>query len=248
MVVRKKIYRYLILAVVFILIFLTILLALKEILPGFVEVLEKGDRADIEAYIRGFGTFKGVLIGILLQFMQLISIVFPGGPIQISMGIIFGTWLGFGICFVGYVAASCAAFSAMRAFGDKLRDWMPIEEEEKSEKMSFIRRIKSPELMVMITSMTPFIPNGLVPYLAARTKLSFRAFLFSVSAGCAPGLLLLCAAGNQILKGKYLEAGIYGAVLVAFVLFLTVKQKLVLAFAEKVKSKFKKGGKPGKPI
>lgn len=226
-------------AVVFALIFLTILLVLKQMLPGFVEVLEEGSGTTIEEYIRGFGTVKGVFIGILLQFMQIISIVFPGGPIQISMGIIFGTWLGFGVCFVGYVAANCAVFAAVRSLGDKIKDWMPIEEEENDKKLGFIRRIKSPPLMVMITCMTPLLPNGIVPYLAARTKIEFRTFLLAVSAGCAPGLLLLCAAGNKILQGNYIEAGIYGAILVTCVVLLAVKQKEVLALAEKIRVKLK---------
>jgi len=246
MAVRKKIFRYLIMAVVFALIFLTILLVLKQILPGFVEVLEEGNGTTIEDYVRGFGTVKGVLIGILLQFMQIVSIVFPGGPIQISMGIIFGTWLGLGVCFVGYVTANCAVFWAARALGEKINDWMPIEEEERSSKLNFIRRIKNPTLMVLITCMMPFMPNGVVPYLAARTDIKFKNFFLAVSIGCAPTLLLLCAAGNKILKGNYIEAGIYGAVLVACVVILTVKQKEILALAEKIRVKMKRDNGSGK--
>ena len=162
MAIRKKVFRYLIIAVVIALIFLTILWVLKQMLPGFVEVLEEGDGAKIQAYVRGFGTIQGVFIGILLQFMQLISIVFPGGVLQISMGIIFGTWLGFGICYVGYVAASCAVFLAVRGLGDKLNDWLPSKEEENVKKLGFIRRIKSPSLMVMITCMFPILHKVVV--------------------------------------------------------------------------------------
>ena len=240
MAIRKKVFRYLIIAVVIALIFLTILWVLKQMLPGFVEVLEEGDGAKIQAYVRGFGTIQGVFIGILLQFMQLISIVFPGGVLQISMGIIFGTWLGFGICYVGYVAASCAVFLAVRGLGDKLNDWLPSKEEENVKKLGFIRRIKSPSLMVMITCMFPLVPNGVVPYLAAHTNMKFKTFLLSVAVGCAPGLLLLCAAGNKILHGKYLEAGIYGAVLMICLALMAIKQNEILALVEKIRLKFKR--------
>jgi len=246
MAARKKIFKYIVMAVVFALIFLTIILVLKKILPGFMEVLEGGSETSVQDYIRGFGTVKGVFIGILLQFMQIVSIVFPGGPIQISAGIIFGTWLGFGICFVGYVSANCAVFYVARSLGEKINDWMPIEEEESASKLNFISRIKSPVMMVLITCMMPFMPNGIVPYLAAKTDIKFKDFFLAVSAGCAPTLLLLCAAGSKVLKGNYLEAGIYGVLLVACVVLLTVKQKAILALAEKIRLKLKRDDGSGK--
>lgn len=73
--------RVLVFVLAFALIAAILLFALDAILPGFLNVLEHGDQAQIEQYIRSFGSFGGALLGFLLQFIQILSVLFPGGPI-----------------------------------------------------------------------------------------------------------------------------------------------------------------------
>ena len=78
-----------------------IVFALNAILPGFIDTLEQGDQAAIEQYIRSFDSFQSVLLAFFLQFFQIVSVFFPGGPIQVAIGIVFGTLDGFLICLAG---------------------------------------------------------------------------------------------------------------------------------------------------
>ena len=78
------------------------------------DVLERGDQEELVSYIRSFGSVGGVALAFLLQFVQIISIFFPGGPIQLAIGIVFGTLLGFIICHVGYVLANIVVFISVR--------------------------------------------------------------------------------------------------------------------------------------
>lgn len=72
------------------LIALIVYLVFKSFLPDFIPVIQSGEEAEIEAYIRSQGSLLGALIAALLQFFQVVSVIFPGMPIQIAAGIIFG--------------------------------------------------------------------------------------------------------------------------------------------------------------
>ena len=78
---KNNLIRTLILAAAFAVVLAIILLSLNAILPGFADVIQRGDQQELIAYIRGFGSVGGVVLAFLLQFVQIISIFFPGGPI-----------------------------------------------------------------------------------------------------------------------------------------------------------------------
>ena len=88
---RNNLLRVVMLVAAFAVVLTIILLSLNAILPGFSDVLERGDQQELVHYIRGFGSVGGVALAFLLQFIQIISIFFPGGPIQIAIGVVFGT-------------------------------------------------------------------------------------------------------------------------------------------------------------
>lgn len=56
----------------------------------------------------------GLICTALLQFLQVVSIVLPGAPIQVAAGIVYGVWKGSAICYVSHVSANLAVFAASR--------------------------------------------------------------------------------------------------------------------------------------
>ena len=85
---RNNILRVLVLIAAFAVVLSIILLSLNAILPGFADVLQHGDQQELVSYIRGFGSVGGVLLAMLLQIVLIISIFFPGGPIQVAIGVV----------------------------------------------------------------------------------------------------------------------------------------------------------------
>lgn len=225
------------------LIVLIILLILQGVLPGFIDILEHGDRWEIMEYIRSFGSVRGMALGFLLQFMQIISVIFPGAPIQIAMGVVFGTWLGLAICVAGYVAANVLVFWLARRFGNRMDKILPVKQ-RKIE--TIIANSEYPGFMVFLACLIPLLPNGIVPYIAARTKLELKHFFISVFFSSIPCLLLLCAVGSRILEGDYLRAAIFGSILVLSIILLYVFRAKVISLALKIRSRLfgiKNGGK-----
>lgn len=209
-----------------------LIFSLNEILPGFYQVLKTGDQTQIERYIRGFVSFGGVLLAFVLQFIQILSIFFPGGPIQIAIGVVFGTLAGFVICQTGYVLANLFVFFSARRLGNRLDRLFSCGGDTKS--LRFISEAKHPAFMVALSCLMPFLPNGLVPYIAARTKISTPEFFLSVLFGGAPTLLMLCAIGNRILLGDYKTVVLLGVALALGVLLLYIFRKRVFALSDRL--------------
>lgn len=240
----SNVLRILVFALAFVLIAAIILLVLDAILPGFVEILEQGDQIQIEEYIRSFGSIGGALLGFLLQFIQILSVLFPGGPIQIAIGVVFGTWHGFFICLLGYVSSNVFVFWSARKLGNRLDQ---VFSGSSTKKLDFISNAKHPGFVVALSCLMPFLPNGLVPYIAARTKISMFRFLLAVFFGCMPTLFLLCAIGNTLLLGNYLKVGILCALLVAGVLALYLFRNRIFALSEHIQTRWEtRKSHPGK--
>ncbi len=236
-------------AATLILICLIVVIALDAILPGFFDVLEHGEQDEIVTYIRSFGSTRGILLAFLLQFVQILSIFFPGGPIQIAIGIVFGTFVGFFICHIGYVSANALVFWSARSLGNRLDQLFAGSSHTK--RLHFISEAKHPGFVVALACLLPFLPNGLVPYIAARTKIKFWRFLLSVYLGSIPTLFLLCAIGNKLLMGDYLQSALLCALLVIGVLALYMMRNRIFAASERLQSRMearreqrKRGGTP----
>lgn len=216
---RNNLLRILVLAAAFAVVLTIILLSLNAILPGFADEIQHGDQQELVRYIRGFGSVGGVALALLLQIVQIISIFFPGGPIQIAIGVVFGTLWGFIICHVGYVLANIAVFFSARRLGNRLEQLFS-ENDEKESRFRFLTDSQHPSFVVALACLIPMLPNGLVPYIAARTKITFWQFFFSVYLGSIPTLLMLNAIGNKLLQGDYGKVALLGALLVVGVALL----------------------------
>lgn len=234
-IIKMRFYRYLVTALLLMLVIVIMAVCIKAVLPGFLEILESGSREEIERYITSFSTGKGMFLAFLMQFIQIISIVLPGGPIQIAVGIIFGTLTGFIICHLGYIAANVVVFAASRRLGNKINKFFPIKDE--ATKGNFITSSDHPGFMVFLACLVPFVPNGLIPHIAAKTKVSFWNFLLAVYLGSAPCMFLLCAVGGKLMQGEYLKAAIYGVILFGSVICLYIMRNKVIVLSEKIRKK-----------
>lgn len=96
-----------------------IFFSLNSVLPGFIDVLANGQQSDVQEYLNSFHDFSGYAIGFLLQFIQIITIILPSVPIQVAVGVIFGTWRGFLVCYLGYVSANALIFISVRKLRGK---------------------------------------------------------------------------------------------------------------------------------
>lgn len=215
--------------------------AVEGVLPGFLDVLAEGDQEDVQSYLRSFNDFNGYIIGFVLQFIQIISIFLPSVPIQVAVGLIFGTWRGFLICYAGYVAANAVVFTLYRRLGKGLDRMFPNSNVKiKKDRHDFILGAEHPAFMVFLASILPVIPNGVIPYIAAKTKMSFRSFIVAVATGCVPTILTLCAIGGKLTQGNWWSALVYTLPLILFVAIMFWQQKNAIKLYEYVLRRVKR--------
>ena len=120
-------------------------------IPGLIPLLKEGDSQKIADYLAQETGIRGVIAVILLQGIQVASIVMPGMAIQVAAGLIYGWLEGFLMCYFGFA-----------------------------------------------------IPNGIIPYLAARTEITARDYVGAVAMGSWLQILLACMAGQFIINGQWL--------------------------------------------
>ncbi len=187
--------------------------------PDMIRVLKSGDEAALEAYVTGAGK-GGVLIIVALQVLQTITIVFPGIPIYMASGVIFGKLMGSLICYITYVVSNSAVFLFSRKLGNAANEIISSSKKSGNEESvrGLLQKTKHPCILIGALCMIPVIPNGLVPHLASQANIRFYQFVESVAVGCIPGILLFVAFGD-LLMSRYFK---YVMALIIAVLILTL--------------------------
>ncbi|MDO4193850.1 MAG: VTT domain-containing protein [Erysipelotrichaceae bacterium] len=190
------------------------------------ELLRRGNEAEIEAYLRASGLWKGMFLIALLTVIQVFSIVLPGMVIHLAAGSIYGWWEGFLVCYVSFVFAHYLVFK----FGRRLSDKLNLMNRFAAAK-SMQKRLDSSEPMFVIAMayLVPGVPNGIIPYVASHSKLTTNEFMISLTTTVWVQVLLNCIAGHFLVRGEYF-----------FTVLSFVIQFLVIAWAGRRKGRIMK--------
>jgi len=208
--------------------------AFIKVMPGLLPVLRKGNEAEIEAFLRKNTNAGGMISTALLQFVQVVSIVLPGAPIQIAAGIVYGTIRGFLLCFFSYMMANLAVFYAARRLDKRIDQFFPTDRVKLTNKLRFLQDSDMPVYMTSMACLVPLVANGIVPYAAARTNMSMKQFTMGVALGCWMPILIMCAIGNRVLAGDYLIAVVFFVVSLAIVVLMMRYRVQVMSLIRKL--------------
>ncbi len=192
-------------------------LAFLKAAPGLWELLKSGDEYAIAAYIGSQNSVSGMFCTALLAFLQPVSIILPGAPIQIAAGVVYGTLKGFLICHSAYVFSNLVIFYLARVLRQKTEKVL----QRYASKIGFLEQARYPVYMTAMACLMPLMPNGIVPYAAARTKMRFYQFFLAVELGSCFPILIMCAVGKRILHGEFLYAALLFIGSFAVVMILT---------------------------
>ncbi len=193
---------------------------LEEIVGGIVR----------ENLVLGVGAF------LLLQFLQVVVALIPGGLIQILGGVIFGGFWGTILCLIGTLIGEIAVFYIVRLLG------MPIVEaivdSKGIKRLSFLQDEKKCELAVFILFLLPVMPKDALTYLAPLTKIKPSTFFILSMLARSPGLILSNVFGSSLSEGNVMIAVIlFIIVAVIGLVCILYRDRIINAFKSAKKSK-----------
>ncbi|MGN1400998.1 MAG: TVP38/TMEM64 family protein [Bacillus sp. (in: firmicutes)] len=223
---KTKIERLLIGLVLLSVLFLLFYLLISALMPDLFPLIASQDRDAIEEALKGETGGYAALLTIVMQFLQTFSIVIPGMPINVASGLVFGGVIGTFICTAGFVAANMAVFLFAEKLGVLVSRILPGAKGE-SRRWQWIRESDKPVRMIMLAYAIPGLPNGFIPYMAARLHVSMKQFALAVLCGSLPGIAFSNFIGHFLLEGNYRMVMILALCWLLFFVGLLMNQRII---------------------
>lgn len=157
--------------------------------------------------------FWGWMLMLGIQVLQIIIALIPGEPIEVVMGLIYGTWGGLFTCLLGILIGTVVIFFAVRKWGYPLV--AAFMEKEKMKRFQFLQRqdTKKLEIITFLLFFIPGTPKDLLTYFAGLTKISPWRFLAIATLSRIPSVISSTYAGEKIFDGEIVGAVIiYGVI------------------------------------
>lgn len=190
------------------------------------------NEAELTSYIKNYGA-KGIPIIIALQALQVITTVFPSAAIQILAGLSYGIFNGMLLCLAGYILGNSLVFVIVREVDKTFFPVLPKFNRIKPKKLkwdfSFLKESKHAAFLAFMLFLIPGIPNGILPYLFARTKISLPRYLLSISLAGIPSILLCSFMGERISKGDTRSALLILCFLLLIALIVVIFRKQIIS-------------------
>lgn len=189
-----KKYRYLIL-VVSILIILAICYFIGKPLLEFVSEPEA-----FRVWVQSKGLL-GILIFMILNILQVILAIIPGGPFEVGAGYAFGVIPGTILCDIAMSIGGVINFLLVRKFGMKFIELFTTR--EKIESVKFLKANKKSEMLLFLFFLLPGTPKDLMCYVVGLSNITLSKWVIINLVGRLPAILLSAMGGSALGKQKY---------------------------------------------
>ena len=189
---------------IFVLVILAMVYVTLKCIPVISKLANEDTRIEFKNEISHMG-FKGVLMVLGLQILQIIVAVIPGQPMEIVSGMLYGTWRGMLLCLVGIFLGTALVFFLVRKIGT---DFIQLFfSKEKIDEIKNSRVFKNPakfEILMFIMFVIPLLPKDIFIYLGGISPVRPKRFLAIATLARIPGLFVTVYAGNKLSEGSFL--------------------------------------------
>ena len=135
----------------------------------------------------------GKLIFTALMAAQVVLAPIPGHPFEVIAGYSFGIFTGTALTVLGAFIGSAIAFLLSRIFGAGIAK--TFYNEEKLQKVSFLKTTKRRNLITFIFFLIPGIPKDMLAYFMGLTAMPISTFLLLSTVGRLPGIVVAVIGG-----------------------------------------------------
>ena len=143
-------------------------------------------------FIDGFG-FWGPAAFLVIQIVQIVIPVIPGGLTCVAGVLAFGNVMGFVYNYISIVLGSIIVFMLSRRFGMPLIQKI-FPEKAYSRYENWLQKGRKFEIFFAVAIFLPLAPDDLLCYLAGLTKMTFRKYVL-ILIFCKPLSILAYSMG-----------------------------------------------------
>ncbi|MDA3974154.1 VTT domain-containing protein [Enterococcus thailandicus] len=130
----------------------------------------------LQVFIQQFGQYA-VLIFILLQIIQVIIPILPGGISSVVGMLMFGTGWGLVYSYIGLVIGEALGFLLVRYYGVSFVQLILSPKKYQKFDQLLTTHTQNIRRFLIWTLILPFAPDDLVCLVAGLTKMSFREYM-----------------------------------------------------------------------
>lgn len=228
---KTTLLRAAVMAVFILLAVVLVYFVVRQTMPDIIPLLQSGDEAALEAYLERDMSLTGVLCMVLLQMVQVWSIVISGVIVNVAAGVVYGTWRAFAICLLSSSLAHGVSFTLYQRLGKQLDRLLP--DTGGSEKLNIVAKSDHPAYTVVTLCFLPVLPNGFIPIAASRSRLKPWQFTLAMFCGSAFSTFVYCWLGSNLVQGDWLESALLVVLMLAIAFVMWKYQKQIMALAEK---------------
>ncbi len=205
--------------------------------PRITELASKPE--ELKDMLSSFG-WKGILVFIGFQVLQVVVAAIPGEFVQIAGGYVYGTIAGTLYSLAGIVTGSVLVFTIARLIGYPVVKLFVTPKQ--LEKFSFMMNSNKSEAAMFILFLIPGIPKDILTYIAGLTPVRPLKFFVIITIGRLPALLGSSFIGHNTQKGNYGMVIAVSAVAVAlFAAGLIFRDRIIDWTHKLIKNKEKTG-------
>lgn len=174
--------------------------------------------------------FKGLLLLLGLQILQILLVVLPGEPFEVLAGMCYGAWGGCLFIMVSVFITTTIIFFTVRKLGHKyLYNFFKKEKVDKVMKSKLLNNPRNLEIILCILFFLPASPKDLLVYIGGLLPIKPLRFILISTFVRFPSVITSTMVGANISTGNWkMGILIYGVsfAVAALILFLvTLKDK-----------------------
>lgn len=179
------------------------------LIPMISSLTDEKTRDNFAAFIDSLGIF-GILVMFLLQVLQIIVAIIPGEPIEILMGLMYGTVGGLVLTLLGIAVGQAIVFFLVKKFGIAFAK--KFVDVKKFEELSFIKNASKRDSLIFILFFIPGTPKDVLTYFVCFTGIPFLRFVILSTLARIPSVITSTFAGASIGDGDFRKTVIIFAV------------------------------------
>lgn len=200
--VEKKKYKVVKIIALIIGILLLVILTIY-LFPIVGKLLDEEGREVFKEEIQSTG-FKGILILLGLQGIQIILPILPGEPIEILAGMCYGTIGGLVFLIISVFIITTLIFFTVRKLGRSFVYGVCSEEKiKKLENSKLFKNPKKIEYIMLILFLLPGTPKDLLIYIAGLLPIHPLRFILISTIARIPSMISSTIAGSSIVEGNW---------------------------------------------